>query len=66
MDLSSPWLITLQIENNKKQVCTAYMRLVQVQKDLLDLSKHLISLDKAECFALEKKKNKQNSYIVVR
>ena len=38
------------------------MWVVQVQKDLLDLSKHyiheidvLVSLDRAECFALEKK-----------
>ena len=40
------------------------MWVVQVQKDLLDLSKHyiheidvLVSLDRAECFALEKKKH---------
>ena len=43
----------------------------QVQKDLVDLSKHyindidaLVSLDRAECFALENKTRK-NSYIVV-
>ena len=42
-----------------------YMWAVQVQKDLVDLSKHyiheidaLVSLDRAECFALEKKKKK--------
>ena len=41
------------------------MWVVQVQKDLVDLSKHyideidaLVSLDRAECFALEKKKKK--------
>ena len=44
---------------------------VQVQKDLVDLSKHcihdinaLVSLDRAECFVLEKQTHK-NSYIVV-
>ena len=57
------------------------MWVVQVQKDLVDLSKHyvheidaLVSLDRAECFALEKKKKKKkkkkktrkNSYKVVR
>ena len=49
-----------------------YMWVVQVEKDLVDdLSKHyiheidaLVSLDRAECFALEK--NTQNSYTVVR
>ena len=44
-------------------------------EDLVDLSKHyiheidaLVSLDRVECFALEKKKKKtgKNSYIVVR
>ena len=47
----------------KKSVRTPYMWVVQVQKDLVDLSKHyiheidaLVSLDRAECFALEKKK----------
>ena len=41
-----------------------YMWVVQVQKDLVDLSKHyiheidaLVSLDRVECFALEKKKH---------
>ena len=47
------------------------MHVVQLQKDLVDLSKHyiheidvLVSLDRAECFALENK-NTKNSYIVV-
>ena len=47
------------------------MWVVQVQKDLVDLLKHhilkidaLVSLDRAECFALEK--TRKNSYIVVR
>ena len=48
--------------------------LVQVQKDLVDLSKQyiheldaLVSVDRAECFSLEKKnKKRKNSYIVVR
>ena len=42
------------------------MWVVQVQKDLVDLSKHyiheidvLVYLDRAECFALTKKKNMQ-------
>ena len=42
------------------------MWVVQVQKDLVDLSKHyiyeidaLVSLDRAECFALEKNTQKQ-------
>ena len=38
------------------------MWLVQVQKFLVDLSKHesdaLVSLDRADCFAFEKKKKK--------
>ena len=41
------------------------MSVVQVQEDLLDLSKHyiheidgLVSLDRAECFALKKKHEK--------
>ena len=40
------------------------MRVVHVQKDLVDLSNHyiheidaLVSLDRPECFALEKKKH---------
>ena len=47
------------------------MWVVQVQKDVVDLSKHyiheisaLVSLDRAKCFAL-KKKTCKNSYIVV-
>ena len=41
------------------------MWVVQVQKDLVDLSKHiheidaLVSLDRAECFALEKSTRNQ-------
>ena len=42
------------------------MWVVQVQNDLVDLSKHyiheidvLVSLDRAECFALEEEKNTQ-------
>ena len=42
------------------------MWVVQVQKDLVDLSKHyiheidaLVSIDRAECVALEKKKHTQ-------
>ena len=45
------------------------MWVVQVQKDLVDLSKHysheinaLVSLDRAECFELEK--TRKNSYTV--
>ena len=45
------------------------MWIVQVQKDLVDLSKQYIhetdalaSLHRAECFALEKKKTRKNSY----
>ena len=41
------------------------MWVVQVQKDLVDLSKHyiqeidaLVSIDRVECFALEKQTNK--------
>ena len=51
------------------------MWVVQVQNDLVGLSEHyiheideLVSLDKAECFELEKKKKKkarENGYIVV-
>ena len=45
-----------------------------MQKDLVDLSKHyiheidsLVSLDRTECFAIEKKKKtRKNSYIVVK
>ena len=47
----------------KEWVRSAYMWVEQVQKDLVDLSKHyiheidaLVNLDRAECFALEKKK----------
>ena len=47
------------------------MWVVQVQKDLMALSKHyvhdidaLVSLDRAECFALEK--TRKNNCIVVR
>ena len=43
-----------------------YMWIVQLQKDLVDLSKHyireidaLVSLDRAECFALDKNMQKQ-------
>ena len=46
------------------------MWVVQVQKDEADLSKHyileinaLVSIDRAECFALEK--TRKNSYVVV-
>ena len=45
------------------------MWVVQVQKDLVDLSKHyiheidaLVSRDRAECFALEKNKNTQKQF----
>ena len=48
------------------------MWVVQVQKDLVDLLKDyiheidaLVSLDKAECFALEKKKHAKTVDIVV-
>ena len=48
------------------------MYIREVQKDLVDLSKHyiheidaLVSLDRTECFALEKKNMQKNSYIVV-
>ena len=48
------------------------MWVVQVQKDLVALLKHyihevdaLVSVDRAECFAL-KYKTRKNSYIVVR
>ena len=47
------------------------MWVVQVQKDFVDLLKHhileinaLVSLDRAECFALDK--TRKNSYTVVR
>ena len=49
------------------------MWVVRMQKDLVDRSKHyiheidaLVSLDRAECFVLEKKKTCKSSYKVVR
>ena len=58
---------------NNLKIGTHYIHvgIVQVQKDLVDLSKHyiheidaLVSIDRAECVALEKKKTCKNGYLV--